>query len=67
MKLYIFNEIKITRLSSVESQSKKVVVVVVVVVIVVVGLVVGLVVGVVVVIILRQRHLLLKFGQNWGQ
>ena len=38
---------------------------VVVVVIVVVFVVVGLVVGVVGVIILRQRHLLLKFGQNW--
>ena len=49
----------LTRLSSIESQPKKVAVVVIVVV------VVGLVVGVAVVIILCQRNLCLKYDQNW--
>ena len=62
----IKTNLKLTRLSSIESQPKKVdvvVVVVILVVVVVVFVVVGLVVGVV--IILRQRTLPLKFGQNW--
>ena len=46
-----------TRISSIESQSKKVVVVFVVVVVVVVVFVVFIIVG--------HKNLTLKFGQNW--
>ena len=56
--------ITLTRLSSIESQPNKVVVIVVVVIFVVVVFVVGLLVGVVFVVIVGHRHLTLKFGQN---
>ena len=59
------NNFSVTRLSSIESQPKKVVVVFVVVVVVLLVVVLVVVVGlVVVVIIVGNRNLISKFGQN---